>query len=272
MKSVLLILAAAFAAFAARQMSDLSPRATSASVMAPGEELTYEVSWAFVKLGKIHVKAVAPAGSASRVRFSSVAHSDSYDLPFVDFHAVSTADMDSTLFSLGASLYENNNGNGFKQTYRFDAGTKVFVTEHAKVKDQHSPPLQPPTYDTLHLPYNRFHDGTSILYFARAHVHDQRGIRVPTLVRGKAGYTSFYLPAEQTTESIDAVEYPIRVREMEGKAEFEGIFGLTGDFVGWFSDDAAAVPIKAKMKVLLGSITLELREWKRSGWLPPRGE
>jgi hypothetical protein len=237
------------------------------AIMTIGEELVYEVRWAFVKLGKIRV--VVLPSSSSHAAYSAIAYTDSYDLPFVDFHAVSTAEMDSTLFSKGASHYENKDGNGFKQIYRFDPSTRNHVTETAIVKDVQASPLKPPTFDTLRLSYDRFHDGTSILYYTRAHVRDQLGIRVPTLVRGKAGYTNLYFPVEQTTEEIDAVPHPISVLEFDGLAEFEGIFGLTGEFTGWFSDDEAAIPIKAKMKVILGSITLELKEWKRAGWSPP---
>ncbi|MEO8168189.1 MAG: DUF3108 domain-containing protein, partial [bacterium] len=155
------------------------------------------------------------------------------------------------------------------QIYYFTPSTRTYVTENAVVKDIHSAPLAPLTYDTLKLSYSRFQDGTSILYFARAHAYDLKPTSVATLVRGKAGITNFYFPGERTTETIDAVSHPIKVIQIEGKADFEGIFGLTGDFVGWFSDDAAAIPIKAKMKVILGSITLELKEWKRPGWSPP---
>lgn len=240
------------------------------SVMLPGEELVYEVSWTFFKLGKIRV-VLSPPKTPDAV-YSSVAYSDSYELPFVDFHAFSTSEMDSTLFSKGASLFEKKDNTWARQIYYFTPSTKTYVTEHAIVNDIHFSPSPSPAYDTLKLPYERFQDGTSILYFARAHAHDQRAIGVPTLVRGKAGQTYFFFPAERTTETIDAVSFPIKVLEMEGKAEFEGIFGLTGDFIGWFSDDEASVPIKAKMKVILGSITLELKEWKRPGWTPPKAE
>lgn len=243
--------------------------ASIASVMMPGEELVYEVKWTFIKLGRIRVQTLPGGGSGV---YRSVAYSDSYDLPFVDFHAYSTSEMDSTLFSQSSSLFEKNGERWFRQIYHFDPLTRTFVTEHAYVDGLHHLPAVSPTYDTLRLGFERFQDGTSILYFARAHIHSRRAIAVPTLVRGKAGRTEFYLPAEQTAETIEAVSYPIRVMQLEGKAEFEGIFGLTGDFVGWFSDDAAAVPIKAKMKVILGSINIELIEWKRDGWNPPRAE
>ncbi len=251
-------------------VGDSAVVASVSTVMVPGEELVYEVSWTFFKLGRIRVVTL-PATSPG-VAYRSVAYSDSYDLPFVDFHAYSTAEMDSTLFSKGSSLFEKNGDRWFRQVYHFSPSTRLFITENAYVNALHHLPQPKATYDTLRLSYDRFQDGTSIFYFARAHIHSGRAIAVPTMVRGKAGRTEFYLPAERTVETIDAVPYPIRVLQLEGKADFEGIFGLTGDFIGWFSDDAAAVPIKAKMKVILGSINIELIEWKRPGWSPPRAD
>ncbi|MBI5472753.1 MAG: DUF3108 domain-containing protein [Ignavibacteriae bacterium] len=251
---------------------DTSTRTRVSDVMQVNEELVYEVSWTWFKLGKIRVQMLPASANAPKGVYGSVAYTDSYDLPFVDFHAESTSEMDSSLFSVGASLFEMNSGSGQRQRYFFNPATRMYVTEHAVVNTPHAQSQQAPTFDTLKLPYDRFQDGTSILYYARAHVHDQRGIRIPTLVRGKAGYTNFYMPCEQTTETIDAIPFPVKVLTLEGLAEFEGIFGLTGEFVGWFTDDTAAIPIKAKMKVVLGSITIELVEWKRAGWSPPKGE
>ena len=77
---------------------------------------------------------------------------------------------------------------------------------------------------------------------------------------------------ERTSVEVDAIEYPVDVIGFEGEANFVGIFGLTGGFEGWFSNDEARVPILAKMKVIIGSVTIELMKWKREGWTPPKGE
>jgi hypothetical protein len=68
------------------------------------------------------------------------------------------------------------------------------------------------------------------------------------------------------------VDYPVDVVHFDGNMDFVGIFGLTGGFEGWFSNDEARVPILAKMKVLIGSVTVELMKWTRPGWNPPRGK
>jgi len=48
------------------------------------------------------------------------------------------------------------------------------------------------------------------------------------------------------------------------------VFGLTGGFSGQFSNDNARIPIIARMNVILGSIKVELKSWKREGWRPPK--
>jgi hypothetical protein len=89
------------------------------------------------------------------------------------------------------------------------------------------------------------------------------------MYRSKAT-TSIRFGVERDEVDIDAVKHDIRVMKLEGETGFTGIFGLTGGFEGWFSDDEASVPIVAKMHVLIGSVRIELIKWKRAGWKPPR--
>jgi hypothetical protein len=83
-------------------------------------------------------------------------------------------------------------------------------------------------------------------------------------------FTLIKFTNEHTSEKIDAIDYPVDLVHFEGNAGFVGIFGLTGDFEGWFSNDAARVPVLAKMKVILGNVRIELMKWKRKDWNPPR--
>ena len=66
------------------------------------------------------------------------------------------------------------------------------------------------------------------------------------------------------------INYDVASVYLEGYAYFTAVFGLTGDFSGWFSADQARVPIKAKLQVKIGNITVQLVQWKRGGWKPPQ--
>jgi len=115
-------------------------------------------------------------------------------------------------------------------------------------------------------------DGLSLFFYARDRLPYREKVNVPAVVNEQIVNTYINFVGERTSVEVDAVDHPIDVLRFEGTAQFTGIYGLTGDFEGWFSNDDARVPILAKMKVILGSVTIELMQWTRSGWAPPRAK
>jgi len=230
-----------------------------------GEELLYEVSYAFFDLGEIRIKVldVFENGGKSYVRAS--AYMDSYSgVPFVDLHAF----FQSEFFAAPSSKYfigkSKTDDRWYLTTYDFQyEQKKVFVNKGWENE-------LPEKRDTLLLK-GEPQDGLTLFFFARVNSGQDTQVVVPSYVGEKLARTYIKFSSEVTTTDIDAVEYPIKVYELEGEADFTGIFGLTGGFSGKFSADDAHVPIVAKMNVLIGKVRIELKEWKRNGWQPPRG-
>ncbi len=268
---MIVLAAAACLLFAVDGRAQPRPPRPLPAFVAPGEELTYEVRWFGIPLGRIRLSMQPPSTGDGAVMFHASAQVDSYDgLPFVDIHARDRTTMDSLFFSLGFEAVEKKDGLWRSEISRYDFGRSLLFLERNRHTGPHTAPLEPPSFDTLRLPAPHVQDGLSILSFARAHLRSGRDLRVPTVVYGKIGTTRLSYSRTPTTLSIDAIEHAsVRVIPFEGKAEFTGIFGFSGDFKGWFSDDDAAVPVRAELKVLLGSVAIELTEWKRDGWTPP---
>jgi Protein of unknown function (DUF3108) len=232
-------------------------------IMMPGEELLYEVSWTWFKLGTIRLK--------SGQRYSAEAHIHSYpDIPFVDLHSVQYSSMDSMFFSRGSNSVEKQDGDWKGLRYLTDTVKSRLFVEETYRKQLNAEPYRREWKDTIQLASPLFVDGLSIGYFPRLFVHSVQTIVVPTVLYGKLGITTFRFTNEKTTESLEMLDEPVRVIEVKGTTTVEGVFGMTGDFTGWFSDDSAAVPIKGRLKVLLGNVTVELIDWKRDGWHPPQ--
>jgi hypothetical protein len=198
--------------------------------------------------------------------FRSKAFIDSYSgVPFVELHASFESWIDPGMFSrkfIGKSKegkhweYARYHFAYDEQRVLIESGRRDTVVEKR---------------DTLTLD-GHSQDGLSLFFYARDQLRSRKPQNIPCLVTEKKVNTFIDFTDARSSLEIDAVEYPVDVLAFEGTAEFVGIFGLTGDFEGWFSNDEARVPIMAKMKVILGSITIELMEWKRAGWTPPRGE
>lgn len=236
---------------------------SSKTIIDDGEEYTYEVSWTVFKLGTIHLK-VSP-------RYSVEARVNSYpSVPFVDLHSAHYSEMDTCFYSVASHTAEKKETDWWGLNYIYDLPRKRLILEETHQKDPDSPPFSSQIKDTLSLPSRSFVDGLAIAFLPRLYIHSTRTIDVPTVLYGKVGTTTFNFTNDRTTESIDAVDYPVKVVEVAGSTTAVGIYGMTGDFTGWFSDDNAAVPIKGKLKVLLGSVTVELVKWSRKGWAPPQ--
>jgi hypothetical protein len=231
-----------------------------------GEELVYNVRFSFFDLGQIRIRTLREVRTDSTVSYEGIGVIDSYpSVPLVDLHAVFESLIDSAVFSrrfIGRTRVDDQWDNSF-YTFDYPAGTvemEVYGKDSVLTKR-----VVLETRDVLQ-------DGLSLFFYARVGLFANRELTVPTVIKEERVVT--YLDMRTTRESveIDDVDYPIDVRHFVGHADFVGFFGLTGDFEGWFSNDEARVPITAKLKIILGNVTVELMEWKRSGWVPPRAE
>jgi hypothetical protein len=242
--------------------------ACASEMICPGEELVYEVSWMSVRLGQIRLRAHAPSIDNGQVEHHVAGYIDSYDgLPMIDLHVINHSWLSKDFYSLTTTSKELKKGKWSFERYRLNQPNKTLIIERTVLTEKNGRPETDPTFDTLQLNTPDIQDGLSILYFARANIRSGRVMTVPTVVYGKEGSTVFQFSNQ--IETIEFQDQNVRVLPLVGRADFEGIFGFTGDFKGWFSDDVAAVPIKGELKVLIGSVKLELVQWKRDGWNPP---
>ncbi len=113
--------------------------------------------------------------------------------------------------------------------------------------------------------------GTSLIHYTRLIADSGLKFNVPTLLGGKFYNTNLNFCGPIEYMEIDEFDEPIRTFRYKGLAEWDGkaTAGLSGEFIGWLSDDEGSVVIGAEMKIFLGSIEVELVEWHKPGWIPP---
>ena len=236
-------------------------------VFVEGEELVYNVRYGFIDLGQVRIKILPGTVSGkSSLAYQGRAYIDSYSkVPFVDLHAVYESVIDTGMFSRRFVGRQKDNGVWDLSRYDFDYPNKRVLIE---VGTRDSVIVRRDTM-AIETPY---HDGLSLFFFARAKLFSGLKVNVPTVIKEQKVSTYIDFKDENTSVDLDAVDYPVDVVRFDGNMDFVGIFGLTGGFEGWFSNDEARVPIQAKMKVLIGSVTIELMKWTRPGWDPPRAK
>lgn len=233
-----------------------------------GEELTYEVSYLGIGLGTITSRIVAVDSMRDGIRISAEGLIRTYrGVPFVTLNTLFQTRIGDSLASVGFRnkeyIVEDSAFKHIEYVYkpRLDV---VYINEYIENHDGTE------KRDTLDLEGKKWQDGLSLLFYARAFAHAKCTHHVPVLMYRSKATTKIHFGSGKDNIEIDALKYDVRTRKLEGETGFTGIFGLTGGFEGWFSDDSAAIPITAKMHVLIGSVRIELIKWKRKGWRPPR--
>jgi hypothetical protein len=235
-----------------------------------GEDLQYRVSYSIFTLGRIRIRVVDRHERDGQIVYKSQAFINSAaGLPFVNLHVLFESEIDADVFSHSWLSKDSTKSELTFRHYAFDYGQNRVVVEHSVQKTGRERVVE--RYDTVQIT-GKAQDGLSSFFFARKHLHSKAQMEVPTVIESKQVSTFINYKNKRTSVEIDALKYPVDVLEFEGRADYTGVFGLTGGFMGWFSNDAARVPIVARMKVIIGSIYIELERWERAGWTPPAFE
>lgn len=230
-----------------------------------GEELTYKVRWNFLRLGTVVVKTERHPTDSRRYIVSMNVFSNP-DLPFVDIEeynsCVITADNVMTREYLGMW----RNGSSRTEIHMsYDDSTRAITYAERDLN------VGQTLKEVVLSNAEPFVNGPSLFFFTRYVAGSVGRLSVATMVDGALGKTHLdFLPQREELEVV-AIPYPVRVQRYAGMAEWQGgsSAGVSGEFTGWISDDSAAVILQAKVKVLLGSLTLELEKYHRPGWVPP---
>jgi len=231
----------------------------------PGEELNYVVSYSFIILGEVKIRVKDKKTINGRNYYNAIAYIDSYDgIPFVNLHQIYESKVNQDYYSdFFRGIVKGEEYTTYTEYYFDYSDSKIRIK-----KGKFSP--RELWVDSTTSVEKQFHDGLSIFFFARMLSGKKNSMLLPCLVNEQKVHTKINFYDNIIPVSIDAINYNVECVRLDGEMDFISIFGLTGYFEGWFSNDEASIPIVANMKVLIGNITLELKSWKREGWTPPK--
>lgn len=244
----------------------ISSRTFSQSeVLYNGEELFYEVNYSFINIGWAKFTTEKVVGLKDRYICRAKLKSNN-SLPFidVDYDFISEIDISSgKIKPLKFTSYQYKDGKKSSEVYDFYYDSALVHI----VKTGYNGNIE---IDKRINTSTVFQDGLSIFYYARANSNKTQAEYIPVLMQTDTSLMKIDFSNNRTSVEIDEADHEIPAAYLEGFSYFTAVFGLTGDFSGWFSYDEARIPLKAKLKVEIGSITLELKSWKHGSWQPPK--
>lgn len=234
-------------------------------VLTDGEELYYEVNYSFINIGwaKFNTEKIAGKPGYYTVRAKLKSNNS---LPFIDIDYDFISDIEfknGKLITHKFTAYEYKDGK--KSTIVCDFNYDSNLVSIKKTGFDNNTEVDKKIYTST-----KFQDGLSIFYYARLNSFSTQTQNVPVIMYIDTALMRINFSDKNTDAEISEVDYDISSVFLDGFSYFKAVFGLTGEFSGWFSNDAARIPLRAKLEVEIGNITLELKSWKRNNWNPPK--
>ncbi len=226
-----------------------------------GETLTYKVNWSFVKLGKIKLVIKDTLNYNDHKVYHIRLHIDSNPmLFFVDMHSVVDTYIDDQMRLHRFYSNENIDGVNYLTEYNVDYDKHIADVTMTDMKDTSN-------VITKQLPFEgNLYDGTSLIFYARRHLDKKVSKNVTVISKAELSRVKINFKGRDKNVSLDAIDQPVGSFYVNGLFDNEGFAGLSGPFEGWFANDPQAPPLKARLKVFIGSVSLELIDFKK--WSP----
>ena len=112
----------------------------------------------------------------------------------------------------------------------------------------------------------KLQDEMSIIFYARANCYKQKKELLNVFFAAKEESLDINFTGKIDTIGLAEFDNDIYAYYLNGNANFKAIAGFGGEYEGWFSTDEQHVPLAARMEVFVGSVYLELEEYKN--WHP----
>lgn len=252
----------------AEDISSVAQVQSADGMLMVGEELEYKVSYSFFELGTIRMRVTEKVSRGNRVVYKTTCTMNSNpSIPFVDLHIRFLSEFDESIFSYAWSSLDSSKEKLVIRKLTFDEPHRRIIREDRTLFSSGIRPTR--NLDTIPVT-GRYQDGLSLFYYARRYVLQEKQDNVLTVVDKKQASTFINFMNKVVPADIDAVDYPVETVYFNGEAKFVGVFGMTGGFQGWFSNDVARIPILARLNVILGSVKIQLIKWNRPGWKSPK--
>lgn len=221
-----------------------------------GEVLRYKVKWSFIGLGTVVIRQITADSGKVLVQMTV---QSAPGLRFIDVNFNDQTYVSEQSQSIEEETIYSGKDLGEKTVYWFDRKTGHIMMEdslNGTRTKRDSLRWEKECYDAL-----------GLLMHSRRFAGSCLSTSLPTLNDYKIDQTEVsYANAIEDIE-VDAFGAPRRCHLVSGIPRWVGrsFAGIKGPFRGWITDDEAAIPLRAKVEILLGSIVLELESYECPG-------
>jgi hypothetical protein len=219
----------------------------------PGEELVYKVKWAFINLGKLKLQLFENPSTENEAKYYCRLFVDSNPLLFfVNMHSMFETYVSEDFKPFLHQAYENiDDVNYFTQHY-FNYADSTIKLKMTSVKDTSK------IIQRIYPLVDKYYDAISLVYHTRAMVDHVESDTLKSFFGEEIGNVAINYHGAQDEIFSDYEGQYDKMYFVDGTFLMKGIAGLTGPYKGWFVGSERRIPVKAELKVFLGSVVVKL--------------
>ncbi|MFC2170576.1 DUF3108 domain-containing protein [Calditrichota bacterium] len=214
-----------------------------------GKKLTFLARWGFIKLGLLEIElgeGVWRNTPSWRIQYIIRTYPG---LPFISVTDTLISHISKDIrHSLTLYLRYYENDFSMAEQYHFDYSTGYF-TSCSVTKEGYW------EYNIHPLPPNVF-DALSQTWIAQQFVLERQSGMIHSGISKGYEFTEIEFMGED--KPLELVDQTWETVKIDGRLRYAGVVGMTGEYSGWFSADERGLPLMAKFKIFLGSVTVEL--------------
>ncbi|MFN3134310.1 MAG: DUF3108 domain-containing protein [Candidatus Kryptonium sp.] len=220
------------------------------------EYLEYHAFWGFINLGSIKIWNETNNGYVkSRFKMDSNPW-----LFFISIHYEFESEFKiDSLLDAKFLIYETKKGRKIVTVFE-KKNDKIVATQ----KDLKTGEI----LEVIEKNTRSFYNGIAAFFLTRQLLGTNLNFTIPILIQLDVKDVEISFPSEST--SVKFLNSYVNVKKVKGFVPFiaEDIAGVTGDFISYYSNDSARIPIRAYFKTSVGNVKVELVKWKRDNWQP----
>ncbi|MBV6480100.1 MAG: hypothetical protein HGGPFJEG_02934 [Ignavibacteria bacterium] len=236
-------------------------------VLEIGEELKFEVSYGFIKLGYIKMILTGTRKEGKKIIKNAKFEVKTYpEVPFIKLNDILESEMEYFENEIYSKKYYETNFKDKSITrtdYKFNY-SKDYVDTNIETDGKTDKKEKISIKDKLKL-----RDEVCWLYEARMNSFINKNFNIPVFVKEEESSVRYSFNVNSTVINIEKFNYDISAIKLEGTSDFTGLFGFKGEFLILLSDDEFRVPLKAYFSSSLGNVVWELISYKKQKWSPP---
>lgn len=208
-----------------------------------GEELTYRVKGACIRLGTLKLEITDSSIVNDMLVYHVKLHIDSNPmLFFVNMHNVYYSFINENFQLHHFYAEEVIDDVTYKGEYKIDYGDSLILIKITDVEDNTKNIERSMRFKRTIL------DSTSLVFYARKQAVTTKKDTVESFFESEHGKVAFNFHGKKDQVTIAALDFPIECYYIDGKIDTMGIVGVTVPYKGWFTADGQRPPKKSRVK------------------------